>query len=689
MNENEDTKYVDIIPPLLFDAADAVSSAMPPHANPSAASASVASSAPSPLTISTASVSRRSFLKSAASLGAGLLIASLLPASHMPAAAQSVTGGFPGTPRPWHIAMSLPNGSLNLSTGNVQLTIPFTSWSGLSSINFALVFNNQRNRPVGASVGPRWTHSYNIYIDTSVSSVARLVDGDGTETSYTQAGSNWVAPVGVYDSLVANGGGTWTLTKKCGVQYQFNSSGQLTAIMDRSGNTTNLSYTGGVLMAIYDATASHGLLLQYSGGTLVGVQDTITGATWQIQPGGSGPIQITFPPLPGTPNTPVLLGYDGNGNVVLYTDQLQRQWHFVFSGTTLQQFNGPGTISGTLSGAIPGSGWPATVTWVVTWQDIDGITVAYGLDAQSRKVAQRDAAGNQTANTFDAANNVLSIQRPSGNTWHSTWDGQGNELTRTDPLNNQTVKTFDGWGNVLTHNDGNNTTTYAYTAGVLSSRTNGNNQTTVYGVNAQGQTASMTDAENRQWLYGFDANGFRNSIEDPLLNVTQFVNNAQGQTTQRTDARNRVTNYTLDALNRVTSVAYPTTGNPGLSFGYDGLGSLVQTVDGTGTRTYGYDALGNRTSMSDPRGNTSATYDNRGGRRGLHIYSRRASGDVCLPEQHEGDVWLQPGRSVDNVDAHDWQYGSAACRVCGTIRCGRAHHADHRNTERGCDPIHL
>ena len=139
-----------------------------------------------------------------------------------------------------------------------------------------------------------------------------------------------------------------------------------------------------------------------------------------------------------------------------------------------------------------------------------------------------------------------------------------------------------------------------------------NSHSTVYGVNGQGQTTSLTDAESRVWLYGFDTNGFRNSAQDPLFNLTQYVNNIKGKVTQRTDARSRVTNYTLDTLGRVTGVAYPTTGNPSLSLAYDGLNNLTQTIDGTGTRTYGYDPQGNRTSMSDPRGNTSATYDNRG-----------------------------------------------------------------------------
>ena len=123
---------------------------------------------------------------------------------------------------------------------------------------------------------------------------------------------------------------------------------------------------------------------------------------------------------------------------------------------------------------------------------------------------------------------------------------------------------------------------------------------------------NMTDAIGRQWLYGYDANGYRTHVADPQGNVTQFAYNSVGQTTQRQDALNRVTNYTLDGWGRVSGVAYPTTGNASLGFGYNAAGQLMQASDGTGVRTYQYNTLGQRTSMTDPRGNTSATYDNLG-----------------------------------------------------------------------------
>ena len=123
---------------------------------------------------------------------------------------------------------------------------------------------------------------------------------------------------------------------------------------------------------------------------------------------------------------------------------------------------------------------------------------------------------------------------------------------------------------------------------------------------------SMTDAASREWQYGYDGNGFRNKVTDPLSHLTQFSWTTDGIAVSRQDALARVTNYTPDSWGRITGVAYPTTGNPSLSFGYDATDNIIQTNDGTGLRTYGYNTLGQRTSMTDPRGNTSASYDNLG-----------------------------------------------------------------------------
>ena len=55
--------------------------------------------------------------------------------------------------------------------------------------------------------------------------------GRRDETSYTLSGGSYVAPAGVFDTLVHNGDGTWTLTQKMGTKYNFRADGTLGSIV--------------------------------------------------------------------------------------------------------------------------------------------------------------------------------------------------------------------------------------------------------------------------------------------------------------------------------------------------------------------------------------------------------------------------------------------------------------------------
>ena len=158
--------------------------------------------------------------------------------------------------------MGLYGGNFCLSAGNTQLSLPVCGWGGLGGgIAFSLVFNSQSSR--SSVVGAKWTHSYNVFL-TGTSPVV-LVEGDGTETAYAVSGSVYTPPAGCYDTLVQNGSGTWTLTRKGGMKLNFTAAGVLSSIVDTNGLTTTLTYTGGLLTTVTDA-ASRTLTLGYTSG---------------------------------------------------------------------------------------------------------------------------------------------------------------------------------------------------------------------------------------------------------------------------------------------------------------------------------------------------------------------------------------------------------------------------------------
>ena len=69
-------------------------------------------------------------------------------------------------------------------------------------------------------LGPGWTHSY----DWSASENGTLVTikrGDGRRDQFTWTGSGYAAPLGVSDTLTKNGDGSFTLTTRNQVSYEF------------------------------------------------------------------------------------------------------------------------------------------------------------------------------------------------------------------------------------------------------------------------------------------------------------------------------------------------------------------------------------------------------------------------------------------------------------------------------------
>ena len=90
-----------------------------------------------------AGMPRRQFLRGLATGGATIVAGSLLAGVSTPASA-SGANPRPGSPNAWEASRSIYGGNVNLATGNVNLTIPITSWSGTGGgLNFALVFNSQ------------------------------------------------------------------------------------------------------------------------------------------------------------------------------------------------------------------------------------------------------------------------------------------------------------------------------------------------------------------------------------------------------------------------------------------------------------------------------------------------------------------------------------------------------------------
>jgi YD repeat-containing protein len=114
--------------------------------------------------------------------------------------------------------------------------------------------------------GPNWRSTFEERVFVGSDNYIKYARGDGSFWSFGYNGGSWsvAAPANVVATLVT--GTNWTLTFQNGEQRVFNGvSGKLTTIIDRNGNTTQLSYdTLGRLVTVTDPVSRH-LYFAYSG----------------------------------------------------------------------------------------------------------------------------------------------------------------------------------------------------------------------------------------------------------------------------------------------------------------------------------------------------------------------------------------------------------------------------------------
>lgn len=121
--------------------------------------------------------------------------------------------------------------------------------------------SSQSSRQVGL-FGPNWRSTYEERIFVGSDNYIKYSRSDGSFWSFAYAGSAYapVAPGNVAATLTVDSNYTyWTLTFQDGEQRIFNyASGWLTAIIDRNGNTTQLTYDAlNRLVTVTDPAGRH------------------------------------------------------------------------------------------------------------------------------------------------------------------------------------------------------------------------------------------------------------------------------------------------------------------------------------------------------------------------------------------------------------------------------------------------
>lgn len=193
------------------------------------------------------------------------------------------------------------------SDSHVDVAIPGRG----PSISMTRSYNSNDTRVT--SLGPGWTHSYNIRLtdpDDGTGDVV-LVGPQGRSDRYVQSAGSFVPPVGVHRSLVRNADKSYTSTDKDLSSWLFDATGKLTRIQDRFGNASNLTYdANGRLATVGDPAGRGALTFSYTNGLLTAVTD------W------------------ASPARSINYQYDGSGRLWKATDREAKTTTFAYDGTS-------------------------------------------------------------------------------------------------------------------------------------------------------------------------------------------------------------------------------------------------------------------------------------------------------------------------------------------------------------------
>jgi RHS repeat-associated protein len=450
--------------------------------------------------------------------------------------------------------------------------------SGLMS-DFTLYYNSTDG--YSGVLGDGWTHTYNVFISTDPTDDAYILsDGHGGMISLYRNGDYYTSDISVYPFLQVNANSTFTLTYKNGTIYSFNTSGRLTAMADKNGNTVHLAYS--------------------SGGNLVNISDP-TGKT-------------------------IYLSYNANNRISAINDPNNNSYSFTYSGDTLTQISSHNSL-GTQT-------WRYTYDengFMLTKTDPQNNLVQYFYDEERRVSQTIDPQGGTINVQYDPENNKTTVTEKDGGAWIYRYDPVLGALkSKTDPAGGTTFYQYDANRNLTSKIEPDGSATeYTYDDyGNMTSATDAAGNTTTYTYNDDNLVTSITDSLGRQTKYTYDADGNILSTTDPAGAITQYTYDSRGNIISITAPNGGVTQMAYDANNNLISItdpggqtttqAYDRVGNMinqtdaagnTTTFQYNSLNQLIIVTDSAGKTTrYTYDANGNRLSVTDANGNTT-TYD--------------------------------------------------------------------------------
>ena len=509
----------------------------------------------------------------------------------------------PPDPGPCDECEAMAGAPINLTTGDVWVPKAEYSVPGLGGgLSLTRTWNSlwSLSSPpfLAGMFGAGWTSTFEERLQSFSQSQIEYWRASGNRWIFQQPNNcptctyTVATPPNQHATLAYNSTtGIYTLTFADGTTKTFNSQGYLTALADRNGNQTTITYDSSNRITNVMAAGGQALTFAYAlaqtPNLVTSIQDSVGTVATYSYAGSTGVLlsQVVY-----ADGSQLNYAYDSNENVVGVTDSQG------VLETHTYDANGRGLTSARANGVDAVSVQYATGATTLTDSMGNMTTYSYTTIANSNFLTAIRGPGcdscsgrNNYAYTLDSYGDRIGVTDPNGNTVSYTYDSSGNLLTRTDAVGTWTY-TYNGFAEVLTAKDPlGNTTTNVYDGnGNLTSTTTPTGSTTQFTYNGSGELTRITDPLNNVTSLTYGVTRLVSGIRDAAGDPTSFSYDGRGNRTSVTDALADVTSFSYDIMNRLT---------------------LIRYADGSTTQ-FGYDIRGRRTSVTDANGNTTSyAYD--------------------------------------------------------------------------------
>jgi RHS repeat-associated protein len=454
-------------------------------------------------------------------------------------------------------------------------------------------------------------------------STATVTEENGAQTVFTYDGTTWDPPSEAIATLTHNSDGTWTMVRDVQQTLTFNSSGQITTITDLNGYTTTFTYSSGELTTVTDqagrtltleyagghiasvtdpnVTPNRVVSFTYDGaGDLTAVTDVNGGTTQYTYDANHRMLTDEDPNCVATSGCPGITNqYDSTGRVTSQSDDLGRTTTFAYTGDPASAAGGSTTVTDPKGNVtVETYQYGVRVSETKGYGTAQAATTQYRYDPSSGQPTEMiDPDGNITAMAYDTSGNMLMKVDALGRLSQWTYNNLNEPLTVTDPLGVTTANAYDANGNLTSVStpcpdcapSGTQLTKYVY----------GNSSD-------PGDVTSMVDPASETWSYTYDAYGDKTSTTDPLGNTSTSTFNADGWLMTTVSPKGNVSGCGC-AAQYTTTDSYIVPGTTSI----DEFGDVQTVTDPLGhVTTYGYDADRNQTSVKDADGKvTTYIYD--------------------------------------------------------------------------------